>query len=87
MAYFAAWSVSQLVMSPIAAWFVWRHQRRYTRRGRSVANYLARQPLVSVIVPACNEELTVVDSVRALLAWNTSAVKSSSSTTDHPTAP
>jgi len=66
--YFAAWSISQLVMSPIAARFVWRHQRRYTRRGRGVADSLARQPLVSVIVPAYNEELTVVDSVRALLA-------------------
>jgi cellulose synthase/poly-beta-1,6-N-acetylglucosamine synthase-like glycosyltransferase len=46
---------------------LWRHQRAHTQRARALVGHV-RKPLVSVIVPAYNEELTVVESVRALLA-------------------
>ena len=65
--YLAAWNATQLAMSPAAAMFIWGHKRRNTSRSRAVVNYLSAAPQVSIIVPARNEELTVVDSVRALL--------------------
>jgi cellulose synthase/poly-beta-1,6-N-acetylglucosamine synthase-like glycosyltransferase len=67
MTYLAAWSTSQMAMAPVAAMFAWRHQRRNTRRARAMLDRLTTPPLVSVVVPAYNEELTVVESVRALL--------------------
>jgi cellulose synthase/poly-beta-1,6-N-acetylglucosamine synthase-like glycosyltransferase len=66
--YFLLWNVSQLLMSPVAALYVWRHQRLHTPRARAVVGQLAAQPMVSIVVPAFNEELTIVESVRALLA-------------------
>ena len=67
-AYFVLWNVSQIAMSPLAAVVLWRHQRRHTRRARRLADDVAVPPLVSIVVPAYNEELTVVESIRALLA-------------------
>src|SRR5580765_2510779 len=67
-AYFVLWNVSQLAMSPIAAISLWRHRQRYTRRARRLATGVAVPPLVSIVVPAYNEELTIVESLRALLA-------------------
>ena len=66
--YFLLWNVSQLLMSPVAALYVWRHQQLHTPRARAVVGQIAAQPLVSIVVPAFNEELTIVESVRALLA-------------------
>ena len=66
--YFALWSVAQMAMSPAAALFLWRHQRTQTRRARALVHRLASPPLVSIVVPAFNEKLTIVESVRALLA-------------------
>jgi cellulose synthase/poly-beta-1,6-N-acetylglucosamine synthase-like glycosyltransferase len=43
-------------------------ERTRTRRNIALANQLAASPVVSVIVPAFNEALTIVESVRALLA-------------------
>jgi cellulose synthase/poly-beta-1,6-N-acetylglucosamine synthase-like glycosyltransferase len=68
LAYFLLMSAAQLVMGPIAVVYLWRHQRRHTRRARAVVGGTASPPLVSVVVPACNEELTIVASVRAMLA-------------------
>ena len=65
--YLAAWNATQLAMSPAAAMFIWRHKQRNTNRSRAVVNYPGAAPQVSIIVPAHNEDLTVVDSVRALL--------------------
>jgi cellulose synthase/poly-beta-1,6-N-acetylglucosamine synthase-like glycosyltransferase len=48
--------------------FVWRYLRRRNVRSRALVARLASPPLVSVVVPARNESLTIVDSVRALLA-------------------
>ena len=67
-AYFVLWNVSQIAMSPLAAVNLWRHRRRYTRRARGLTTGVAAPPFVSIVVPAYNEELTIVDSLRALLA-------------------
>lgn len=67
-AYLVIWHVSQMAMGPVGALFLWRHRRRHTRRARALVGDLASPPLVSVVVPALNEELTIVESVRAMLA-------------------
>jgi cellulose synthase/poly-beta-1,6-N-acetylglucosamine synthase-like glycosyltransferase len=67
-AYFTLWGLSHVAMSPLAAVSLWRHRRRHTRRARGLARGVAVPPLVSVVVPAFNEELTIVESIRALLA-------------------
>ena len=67
-AYFVLWNLSQIAMSPLAAVTLWRHRRRHTRRARGLATGVAVPPLVSIVVPAYNEESTIVDSLRALLA-------------------
>jgi len=67
-AYFVLWNASQFAMAAVAARFMWRYQRRRTARDRALVARLASPPLVSVIVPARNEALTIVASVRALLA-------------------
>jgi len=66
--YFVLWNVSQIAMSPLAAIAVWRHHRRQTRRARALTVGVAVPPLVSIVVPAHDEELTIVESIRALLA-------------------
>jgi len=67
-AYFVLWHGSQIAMSPLAAVVLWRHRRRHTRRARGLASAVAVPPLVSIVVPAYNEELTIVESIHALLA-------------------
>ena len=66
--YFVLWHISQILMSPVAALYVWRHQRRHNLRARAVVSRVASPPMVSLIMPAFNEELTIIESVRALLA-------------------
>jgi cellulose synthase/poly-beta-1,6-N-acetylglucosamine synthase-like glycosyltransferase len=66
--YFTYWYVSQIVMGLVAAVGVWRYQRRRTRRDVALADRLASPPRVSIVVPAFNEELTIVDSLTSLLA-------------------
>ena len=66
--YFVLWNVSQFLMAAMAATHLWRYQRRRTPRARALVAHLASPPLVSIIVPAHNEALTIVESVRALLA-------------------
>jgi cellulose synthase/poly-beta-1,6-N-acetylglucosamine synthase-like glycosyltransferase len=67
-AYFVLWNVSQVAMSPVAAVVLWRHHRRHNPRARRLPDDVAVPPIVSIVVPAYNEELTVVESIRALLA-------------------
>jgi len=67
-AYFVLWNVSQIAMSPLAALTVWQHRQRHTRRARGLVSGVKVPPLVSIVVPAHNEELTIVESLRALLA-------------------
>ena len=66
--YFVLWNGLQLGLSPFAARRLWRYHRRYTPRARRLAGDAARPPHVSIVMPAFNEELTIVDSIRALLA-------------------
>lgn len=66
--YFVCWNLAQFVMSGLAALYLRRYQRRRTPRDLALAARLAAPPLVSIIVPARNEALTIVDTVRALLA-------------------
>jgi len=66
--YFVLWNGSQFALGGVAAVNVWRYHRRRNPRARVLAAHLASPPLVSVIMPAFNEALTVAESVRALLA-------------------
>jgi cellulose synthase/poly-beta-1,6-N-acetylglucosamine synthase-like glycosyltransferase len=66
--YFVIWSVSQIAMAPLAAVYLRLHQRRHTVRARALVANLASPPRVSIVMPAFNECLTIVESVRALLA-------------------
>jgi cellulose synthase/poly-beta-1,6-N-acetylglucosamine synthase-like glycosyltransferase len=65
--YFVLWNVSQIAMSPLATIELLRHRGRHTRRARRLAEGVAVPPLVSIVVTAFNEEMTIVESVRALL--------------------
>src|SRR5262245_668695 len=67
-AYFLLWNTSQFLMAGVAALFLRRYLYRRTPRNVALAARLASPPLVSVIVPARNEALTIVESVRAMLA-------------------
>ena len=66
--YFALWNLSQFAMAAVSAVHVRRYLRRRSPRNMALAAHVASPPLVSVIVPARNEALTIVESVRALLA-------------------
>ena len=67
-AYFLLWNVSQIAMSPLAIRSLWRDRLRNTRRARGLAGGVAVPRFVSIVAPAYNEELTIVESLRALLA-------------------
>jgi cellulose synthase/poly-beta-1,6-N-acetylglucosamine synthase-like glycosyltransferase len=67
-AYLVVWNVSQFAMGGAAAALLWRHFRHRNPRNLALASRLASPPLISIIVPAHNEALTIVDSIHALLA-------------------
>lgn len=67
-AYFVLWHMSQLALAVMATPFLRRYQRRRSPRNRALVARLAAPPRVSVVAPARNEALTIVESVRALLA-------------------
>jgi cellulose synthase/poly-beta-1,6-N-acetylglucosamine synthase-like glycosyltransferase len=66
--YFIVWSVSQIAMGLFAVAHVRLHQLRNTRRARALVVRMTSPPLVSVVAPAYNEQLTIEESVRAMLA-------------------
>ena len=66
--YFALWNLSQFMMAGVSAVHIRRYLRRRTPRNMALAAHAATPPMVSLIVPARNEALTIVESVRALLA-------------------
>ncbi len=67
-AYFVAYNVSQFAMAGVAGRLLWRYPRRRKPRNFALVANLASPPLVSIVTPAHNEALTIVHSVRALLA-------------------
>lgn len=66
--YFVAYNVTQLAMAGVAGRLLWRYQRRRNPRNLALVAKLAAPPFVSIVAPAHNEALTIVDSIRALLA-------------------
>jgi cellulose synthase/poly-beta-1,6-N-acetylglucosamine synthase-like glycosyltransferase len=68
IAFFVCWHGSQALLGCVSAHFVWRYRRTRTHRNVTLASRVAAPPLVSIVVPAYNEALTIVESVRALLA-------------------
>lgn len=66
--YFVLWNLWEIAMGAAGARFAWRYLRRRNIRSRALVARLASPPLVSVVVPAHNESLTIVESIRALLA-------------------
>ena len=67
-AYFVLWNVTQMAMSPLSSIALWRHRQRHTHRARNLTKGVFVRPLVSIVVPAYNEELTIGESIQALLA-------------------
>ena len=68
-AYFALWAITQILMGLGAAVFLWRYKRQHSRRARALVERVST-PLVSIVVPSHNEELTIVQSIRALLSMD-----------------
>jgi len=66
--YFVVWNTTQVLMSPMASVYLWRHRHRYRPRALVLAHRIVNPPFVSIVMPAYNEELTIVESVRAILA-------------------
>ena len=66
--YFVLWNVWQFAIAVLAGQFAWRYRRRRNVRSRALVTRWASPPLVSIVIPAHNEALTIVSSVRALLA-------------------
>jgi cellulose synthase/poly-beta-1,6-N-acetylglucosamine synthase-like glycosyltransferase len=66
--YFLAYNLSQIAMAGVAGRLLWRYQRRRSPRNLALVGRLAAPPFVSIVVPAHNEALTIVDSIRALLS-------------------
>jgi cellulose synthase/poly-beta-1,6-N-acetylglucosamine synthase-like glycosyltransferase len=66
-AYFVFWNGSLIVLGGVAAMVIRAYIRRRTPRDRALAHHLASPPSVSVIVPAFNEAVTIVESIRAML--------------------
>lgn len=66
--YFVLYNAAQMVCAGVAAFWLIHHRRRRRRRARALVHHLSDPPGISLIVPAYNEELTIVESLRALLA-------------------
>jgi cellulose synthase/poly-beta-1,6-N-acetylglucosamine synthase-like glycosyltransferase len=66
--YFVVWNALQILMAVMATIYLRRQRLRQTQRARALASHLSSPPRISIVVPAFNEGLTIVNSVRALLA-------------------
>jgi cellulose synthase/poly-beta-1,6-N-acetylglucosamine synthase-like glycosyltransferase len=66
--YFVLYNCAQMLCAGISAVWLIRHRRRRRRRARALVHHLSDPPGISLVVAAYNEELTIVESLRALLA-------------------
>jgi cellulose synthase/poly-beta-1,6-N-acetylglucosamine synthase-like glycosyltransferase len=66
--YFVAFGLQQMLMAAISTTLILFETRRRHRRYQQLPHRVASPPTVSIIVPAYNESLTIVDSVRSLFA-------------------
>jgi cellulose synthase/poly-beta-1,6-N-acetylglucosamine synthase-like glycosyltransferase len=66
--YIAGWRSRQMLAGIIGAWYISNDRRRRSRRNLELTRKAASRPLVSIIVPAYNEALTIVESIRSLEA-------------------
>jgi cellulose synthase/poly-beta-1,6-N-acetylglucosamine synthase-like glycosyltransferase len=67
-AYFVLWNVSQMAMSPLRGDHVVAAATAAHAACPRPGQGVFVKPLVSIVVPAYNEELTIVESIHALLA-------------------
>jgi cellulose synthase/poly-beta-1,6-N-acetylglucosamine synthase-like glycosyltransferase len=67
-AYFTVFNTSQLAFTGLATLYLWRDRQQRTLRDLALASRVKSPPVVSIVAPAFNEALTIVDSVQALLA-------------------
>src|SRR5262245_5301833 len=70
LTYFLVLNTLYLVFSAISFLRLREHRRRWTRRELDAVIRSPATPGISLIVPAYNEEATIVESVRALLLLN-----------------
>jgi len=70
LTYFLVLNTLYLVFSAVALQRLLDHRRRWTRRELDAVIRSPATPGISLIVPAYNEEATIVESVRALLLLN-----------------
>ena len=68
IAYLTLANSCQVAMGIIASHRLWRYLRGRTVRNLALPRRLASPPMISVIMPAYNEGVTIVQSVRAVLA-------------------
>jgi cellulose synthase/poly-beta-1,6-N-acetylglucosamine synthase-like glycosyltransferase len=66
--YFVLFNSAQALFAVVSTIWLVRHRRRRRRRARQLVHHLADPPGISLVVAAYNEELTIVESLRALLA-------------------
>jgi cellulose synthase/poly-beta-1,6-N-acetylglucosamine synthase-like glycosyltransferase len=71
--YFVLWNTSQAVIAGLAARYLWGYRWRRSPRNRALVSRLAAPPFVSIVVPARNENSTIVEAIRALLSLDYSA--------------
>ena len=66
--FFVTLHLNQLVRGTVATWSVWHYVRTRHVRNIALSRHLPAPPRVSVIVPARNEALTIVQCLQALQA-------------------
>ena len=66
--YFVLWNGSQIALGLVSGMSIRNYIRRRTRRDVALSARVASPPFVSIIVPAHDEAVTIVESIRALLA-------------------
>src|SRR3970040_63158 len=68
-AYFIGINLAYLTLNYISAFSIFRYMRDHGSQ-YLLKNFTSYQPPVSILVPACNEQGSIVSSVRSLLRLN-----------------